>query len=206
MDYVTVIRQALSREVNVFDVVITAIEDYFHRQVSTISQMRERDNKKAKGDVFEALCLAWLSTSGHYAQVWTLAEFNQEYNSRLPRQDNGIDLVARTTTGWVAVQCKYRRSDRYVLWSTLSTFIGLCASTGPWETRLVMTNCRGVSHKVSRTPADRTHAIGTFRATTREHWLRICGIYYEERLPPATVPRTAEELRAARLAYYKTPQ
>lgn len=42
-----------------------------------------------------------------------------------------------------------------------------------------MTNCKGVTRKISPGPKDKTIACGTFRKTSREQWLKIVGDYHE---------------------------
>ena len=94
--------------------------------------------------------------------------------------DNGIDIVclkidADGLEKYSAVQCKYRKNiTQTVTWTTLSTFIGLCAVTGPWDEHIVMTNCKGVSRRtgVPKGPKDRTIAYGTFKKLSREHCAR----------------------------------
>jgi hypothetical protein len=96
-----------------------------------------------------------------------------------PRVDNGIDIVAQMSSqsGYVAVQCKYRKNIKQtVTWTSLSTFVGLCAVTGPWDRHLLMTNCRGVTRKVPKTPKDFTIAYGSFCSNfTWDKCLKING-------------------------------
>jgi hypothetical protein len=205
-DHKSVISRLLPKDkINVFDEFISEVEAYFHRQVSTISEMKERENKKAKGDVWELFCRDWLIASQRYVGVWLLKDFQAQFSSNLPKQDNGIDLIAQTPTGWVAIQCKYRSKAKTTDWKGLATFIGLCERTGPWEKFLVMTNCSGVTRKVPLTAKDQSICVGTFRGTNRETWLRLTGTFQEHRLSDVSTPnpKTLEELRAARLAKFE---
>lgn len=225
--YKTEISYLLSRSVdNIFDSLIEAIEAHFNRPVSSILEMKERGNKKLKGDLWENFCKDWLLATGKYSQVWLLSEWddyalNAPESYQLTKQDNGIDLIAATKTGYVAIQCKYRKKG-YVNWSSLSTFIGLCERTGPWEKYIVMTNAKGITRKLPQTEKDKAICLATFRSTSREVWLKIAGLYLEHSLDPSSTMSSVqtattssssevvvenkqlsqEEMRAARLARF----
>jgi hypothetical protein len=222
-----IISKLLSRpDINIFDELIKEIEAYFHRSVYSIQDMKDRDNKKTKGDFWELFCKDWLVASGKYINVWLLNDFNTQFDLDFSKQDNGIDLIAQTATGWVAIQCKYRGRGKYVDWKSLSTFIGLCERTGPWEKYLVITNCVGISRKLPRTPKDQSICRKTFQNTTREHWMKMVGTYQPHTLKEeitmeitnldgsinnvtwettSSVPKTLEELRAIRLSKFSQP-
>lgn len=206
----------LAKDTNVFLGLVEAIEQYYSRPVSTMLEMRARDNKKAKGDVWEAICKEWLIACGRYEAVYLLHEVPDAIREshKVKRVDNGIDIVAKTKTGYVAVQCKYRKKGK-VPWTTLSTFVGLCAVTGPWEKHVVITNCSGVTRRIPRGPKDASICLGTFKATKREVWLKMAGTYVEHKLTPPGVQASetlvedkveskpsVEELRALRLKHY----
>ncbi|CAH6420293.1 Restriction endonuclease [uncultured virus] len=204
-----IILHALSKpNINVFDEVISAIEYEFNKPARDIKEMKDRANKKKKGDIWEQFCKDWLLGTGNYSQVWLLDEYNQEFHHIVPKivpdktittikdikhqeyiskqsgpmnrtfiskQDNGIDIIAQTTTGqWFAIQCKYRNKGK-VSWGTLSTFLALCHRTGPWDKYIVMTNSTGITHKLPKTPKDKSICQTTFKNTTREHWLKMIG-------------------------------
>lgn len=218
-----IISKLLSRpNISIFDEFTKEIEAYFNRPVTNIDELKDKHNKKKKGDIWELFCRDWLLASGKYINVWLLKDFNTQFGLNF-YQDNGIDLIAQTSRGWVAVQCKYRGKCKYVDWKSLSTFIGLCERTGPWECYLVMTNCIGVSHKLPRTIKDRSVCRKTFQNTSREHWMKIVGTYQPHTLKEeikveitnldgstttttwsttSPSPKTLEELRAARLAKF----
>lgn len=169
--------------INIFDEYIKEFEAYFSRTVTSVSEMRLRDNKKVKGDAWELFCRDWLLSTDKYNNVWLLAEYFQQHNLTGSKQDNGIDLVAYTKDQkWVAVQCKYRKLGAYVDWKSLATFIGLCERTPGFSTYLVMTNCKGVTRKVPRTSKDKSICVGTFRKTPRVQWLKMTANYVEHRL------------------------
>ena len=203
--------------INIFDELVLRIESHFNRSVSSISEMKDRDSKKKKGDMFELFCKDWLLASGKYEQVWLLPEWHAhmkelEVENAIPKQDNGIDLIALSKDGYDAIQCKWRYSStrkyQKVTWQTLSTFIGLCERSGPWNKYIVMTNCSGVTRKLPMTKKDKSICVQTFRNTTREHWMKLVGNYVEHRLSDDAPIKSGkqelskEDLRAARLAHY----
>lgn len=178
-----VISKTINTDNNVFDAILHAVTMDFTKCVSNVTDMRERDSMKRKGDIWELFCKDWLLASGKYVAVYLLDEYNSQFadnNMFVSRQDNGIDILAQTTTGWHAIQCKYR-SKGYVTWKMLSTFIALCERTGPWEKYIVMTNAKGVTHKLPRTPKDKSICYRSFASTPREHWMRIIGTDHQYR-------------------------
>ena len=191
---------------NVFDRFIEELESYYNRSVSTIAEMKQRNDKKAKGTIWELFCQEWLRCDPLYLNVWLFNEVPEEIRLllKIGTVDNGIDIVAQVFAGFVAIQCKYRGKGTKVTWNTLSTFTGLCAVTGPWHKHIVMTNCAGVSRKIPRTPRDQSICLGSFRGTSRERWLKMTGTYVEHRLDESVQTKSlnAEAVREARLAYF----
>jgi hypothetical protein len=192
-----IITKSLSSDVNVFDECIRAIEIEHGRPVTNLSDLKKREDKKAKGDIWETFCLDWLEATGNYKNVWLFKDWlvfcseNQMDTMGLKtKQDNGIDIIAQTNKDkFVAVQCKYRKDmTKKVSWNTLSTFIGLCERTGPWELFIVMTNGKGVTRKVPKSKKDKSICIGTFRATPRTQWLRMAGLYEEHQTKSTQSP------------------
>lgn len=171
------INKALSRNVNIFDEIINDMEYEFNKPAYTIQEMKDRDDMKRKGDIWELFCRDWLQALPNYDKVLFLEEFNQENpNVFISKQDNGIDLIAITKKGtWHAVQCKYRKT-KYLSWTTLSTFIALCERSQCFEKFVVMTNCKGVTHKLPRTEKDKSICYTTLANTKRDHWLRMVGM------------------------------
>jgi len=161
---------------SIFDRLLLRFENYSSRAAPTIGDIKRRDNKRAKGLGWEKFCVFYLKNVLQYYQVWMWNEIPDDVRKYLKlgsKVDNGIDLVARqfnTNNNFVAVQCKYRKKiEQTVTWTMLSTFVGLCAQTGPWEKHIVMTNCKGVSRKtgIPKTIKDQTIAYGTFKNLTR---------------------------------------
>jgi len=212
-----VLREILSdgkESPSIFDRLLEKFENYSDRPASSIGEIKRRDNKKAKGDGWEKFCHFYLLKVLQFHKVWLWKEIPEEIRGLLKlksRVDNGIDLIAQRTnqSGYCAVQCKYRKKIiQTVTWTTLSTFVGLCAQTGPWEKEIVMTNCKGVSRKtgIEKMPKDQTIAYGTFKNLTRAQCtLSEPGTesnYHKLDEDPIFIITSQEDLRAARLAKF----
>ena len=173
---------------NIFDGCVEAIEIEHGRPVTNLCDLKKREDKKKKGDLWEVFCRDWLDASDKYKNVWLFQDWIQYCSEKQisskglqSKQDNGIDIIVELTNGkFGAVQCKYRKDMKRVTWNTLSTFIGLCERTGPWEQYIVMTNGRGVTRKVPKSKKDKSICIGTFRTTSRTQWLKMAGLYEEK--------------------------
>ena len=202
----------------IFDRLLEKFECFSERPVSSLGEMKRRDNKRLKGLGWEKFCQFYLSKVLQYNSVWLWNEIPENvrtYFKLKSKVDNGIDIVCMRLTEnghmqFSAVQCKYRKkTTQTVTWTTLSTFIGLCAVTGPWEEHIVMTNCKGVSRKtgIPKGPKDKTIAYGTFKNLSREQCLKSSpneASKYQSLndSKPEGQPKTIEELRAARLAKF----
>jgi hypothetical protein len=184
----TITRLLSVPNVNIFDGCVEAIEIEHGRPVTNLCDLKKREDKKKKGDLWEVFCRDWLEASDKYKNVWLFQDWvlycsEKQISSRglKSKQDNGIDLIVELTNGkYAAVQCKYRKDMKKVTWNTLSTFIGLCERTGPWEQYIVMTNGRGVTRKVPKSKKDKSICVGTFRGTSRTQWLKMAGLYVEK--------------------------
>ena len=202
---------------SIFDRLLLKFESFSDRPVSSLGDLKRRDNKRLKGLAWERFCCFYLSRVMEYQSVWLWSDIPDQVRAVLKlgsRVDNGIDIVAcrGQNSGYVAVQCKYRKKIlQTVTWTTLATFVGLCAQTGPWEKQIVMTNCKGVSRKtgIPRTPKDQTIAYGTFKNLSRAQCTRIevGGVSQDRRLVETETreekkPLTQEELRAIRLSKF----
>ena len=73
---VSSLRSILSRQDgdNTFEALIRDIETYHGRQVSSMHDLKARDNKKLKGDLFEEFCQLYLQAGGKYKTVWLWKE------------------------------------------------------------------------------------------------------------------------------------
>jgi predicted helicase len=176
---------------DIFDDCIREIELEHGRPVTNLSDLKKREDKKKKGDLWEQFCKLWLQSSDKYKNVWFFQEWINYCSETLrdplglkTRQDNGIDLIGQLGNGeFVAIQCKYRKDmNKKVTWNTLSTFIGLCERTGPWKEYIVMTNGKGVTRKIPKSKKDKSICIGTFRRTPRIQWLKMTDLYNENKL------------------------
>lgn len=215
----------------IFDELVKDIEMFTSQPVTGMLQLRNKHENSMKGDLWERFCLIYLGQTKKCTQVWTLTDLPVEVSKtlKLPRsQDNGIDLVGYIDgKGYVAIQCKYRspysKSVAYkngqriftsakVTWSSISTFVGLCAQTGPWYQQWIVTNCSGIGNrKIPRTAKDKSLCLKTFQGTAREEWIAIMKSFsgshgYTElgvKSGETTKEPTLEELRSLRLKCFE---
>lgn len=201
------IRYLLSKptQENIFDNFIQQLEIYYGRRVAGMEELKYRENKKLKGDIFEEFCQQYLLAINKYDKVYLFKQIPEDIKNKLnlkTKVDDGIDIVGVVKgEKYVAIQCKYRKKENSkVPWKSLSTFIALAERTGPYVEYLVMTNCSGVTRKLPKTNKDKTLAKGSFRKTKREVWLKMAGDYKENKLVEEKAKKlTLEEMREARL-------
>lgn len=204
---------------NVFDEFIQECQKWYSQPAHTLQEMRTRDNKKVRGDIFEDFCVLYLKEVKGYQDVWLLEDVPEDLLTQLSlkRRDMGIDLIVRHNGEWFAVQCKYKTPSpgkkSYITWSALSTFYAMCLRTGPWAKYIVMTNCDYTRHQGPKGPKDLSICLGTFRATSSDQWIKMCNIQGNvlevpsnsvellRQKPSSELSR--EEVRALRLAYYE---
>jgi hypothetical protein len=195
---------------NRFDEFIKECQAWYAKPAHTFTEMRVRNNKKIRGDIFEEFCVLYLKEIKGYQNVWRLEDVPEDILQSLSmkRKDMGIDLIVSTDSGFYAVQCKYkaptaRKSS--ISWSTLSTFYALCLRTGPWAKYIVMTNCDYTKHQGPKTEKDISICLGTLRGITAESWIKLCGIEGHSLAIETSQPKSKEELRELRLMYYSKP-
>lgn len=195
---------------NLFDEFLKDCQKWYEEPVHTFTEMRTRDNKKIRGDIFEEFCVLYLKHVKKYTQVWRLPDVPDEILTKLTvkRQDMGIDLIAEKNGKYTAIQCKYKKHNtmkpKNILgWKQLSTFYALCLRTGPWEKYIVMTNCDYVRHQGKKTPKDLSICLKSLENITKEEWTLMCEIEGNT-LTQSSVRLSQEELRAARLARFQT--
>lgn len=193
---------------NLFDEFTKECQKWYEQPAHTFTEMRTRDNKKIRGDVFEDFSVLYLKHVRGYDEVWRLADVPEHVlgGLGLKRPDMGIDIVAEKNGKYTAVQCKYKKhttvKPKNVLsWKSLSTFYALCLRSGPWEKYIVMTNCDYVRHAGKKTPKDLSICLKTFQNTSKEEWTRMCELEGQT-VTQASAPKTQVDLRAARLAYF----
>lgn len=206
----------LRSPVNLFDEFMTECQKWYDEPAHTFVEMRTRDNKKVRGDIFEEFCVLYLKHVRKFEKVWRLEDVPADVLEKLSmqRRDVGIDIVAESKGKYFAIQCKYKKhtsvKKNIVTWKSLSTFYALCMRTGPWEKYIVMTNCEYARHMGKKTEKDISICLRKLRSTTREQWFAMCEVEGGEAVAPAggmsapkSKPLTPEELRAKRLAFFE---
>ena len=192
---------------NYFDEFIIECQKWYSQPAHTFTEMRTRDNKKIRGDIFEEFCVLYLTQVKGYT-AWRLEDVPDDILQKLSlkRKDMGIDIVVSHEDKFYAVQCKYktptaRKSS--VSWSALSTFYAMCLRTGPWQKYIVMTNCNFTKHQGIKTEKDVSICLGTFQGMTAENWLKMCLIEGNVLVNQEIKQNPSkDDLRALRLAFY----
>jgi hypothetical protein len=205
---------------NLFDEFILECQKWYSQPAHSLVEMRKRDNKKIRGDIFEEFCVLYLKHIKNYEKVWRLEDVPEDLLTKLSlkRRDMGIDIICENNNIFTAVQCKYKKRGKAVSWKELSTFYALCMRSGPWEKYIVMTNCEYANHMGQKTEKDLSICIGTFRGISKEDWIKMCGLIgntIQDKVDAPVVENTnilisniqtiidpKEKLRALRLAYY----
>ena len=192
---------------NLFDAFLVECQKWYEQPAHTFTEMRVRDNKKVRGDVFEEFCVLYLKHVRKFQNVWRLENVPDELLTKLSlkRPDVGIDIIAESGGKYYAVQCKYKKhvsmKKNVVTWKALSTFYALCMRTGPWEKYIVMTNCDYCRHMGKKTVKDVSICLKTLQSITKEQWIEMCEKKGD--VVDSTVKKlTVDELRAARLARF----
>jgi predicted helicase len=200
----------LQSPLNLFDEFIKECQKTYEKPAHNFAELRNRNNKKIKGDIFEDFCVLYLKHVLNNENVWLLKDIPENILQQLglKRRDMGIDIVIENNNVYQAVQCKYKKhisSKKNVLtWKVLSTFYALCLRSGPWEKYIVMTNCDYVLHQGIKTNQDISLCLKTFQNITKDDWLKMCDTNGENLITNIinTTP-SKEELRNLRNNYYK---
>jgi hypothetical protein len=196
---------------NLFDEFILECQKFYEEPAHTFTEMRTRDNKKIRGDIFEDFCVLYLKYVKKFDNAWRLEDVPDDILEKLSlkRKDMGIDLIVENKGIYSAVQCKYKKQLGYkktsITWKALSTFYALCMRSGPWDKYIVMTNCDYARHVGKKTDKDLSICIGTFRKITKDDWIKMCQ-KNENQVKESIIPLSQEELRLKRLAYYDKKQ
>ena len=172
--------------------------------VSSIQQLKTRENMKIRGDLFESFCQLYLLHTRKYDDVWLLRDVPDNVLStlHLSRNDMGIDIICRKDDLFYAIQAKYRKftgKTRVLSWKSLSTFYALCLRSGPWCSYIVMTNCNYVRRVGKKTPNDVSICLQSFRNMKHDDWIvlgQLKGYVLTE--SPRNID-SAESLREARI-------
>ncbi len=181
----SIIRMSLneSDSEQIFNSMCNRFEIFYSQQKAhTISDFKKK-SKKQKGDLFEVFCQMYLINTKQFKEVWLLKEVPEPilHKLGLARQDVGIDLICQDLLGdFTCVQAKYRRRRsgtkwQTLNWETLSTFLALCARTGPYFQYIVMTTAKSI-RMFGRTSSKDVHlTLKDFENTKREFWREMLG-------------------------------
>jgi len=193
---------------NLWDAFEAECQKFYNEPAHSLTDMRTRDNKKVRGDIFEDFCVLYLRNVGGYDNAWRLEDVPPEILEKMgmKRQDFGIDIIVEKAGKYSAVQCKYKKhvssKINMVTWKALSTFYALCLRTGPWEKYIVMTNCSYVRHQGKKTQKDVSIGLKKLQTMTSDQWVSMCNLVGQTMSVVSTEkPKTVEELRTARLKF-----
>jgi len=170
-----------SNKDNIFDILILKIESYIEGQTAhNMIELKEQANdKKKKGDLFEAFCYLYIKNILKHDEVWMWSNIPPKIKQELglnTTQDYGIDIVSMKNDNYYAIQCKYRKpkdSIQTIPWKSLSTFYGIVNKTGPWIKHVTMTNVNGCRHIGHKTDKDLSICIRTFQSLKNIAWLNL---------------------------------
>jgi hypothetical protein len=194
---------------NLFDEFIKECITHYSQPAHNLQELRTRENKKIKGDVFEEFCVLYLKNVKGYTNAWRLEDVPDFILEKLSlkRKDMGIDLIVEKDGVYSSVQCKYKTliglKKVGITWKVLSTFYSLCMRTGPWDKYIVMTNCNFVRHVGKKTDKDVSIVLSSFQKINKEEWIKMCnvtGTKLQETLEKNVT--NLESVREKRLAYF----
>ena len=193
---------------NLFDEFTKECQKWYEQPAHTFTEMRTRDNKKIRGDIFEDFTVLFLKHARNFNNVWRLGDVPDDVLDKLglkKHQDMGIDIVAERNGKYHAVQCKYKKhvsmKKNILTWKQLSTFYALCLRTGPWDQYIIVTNCDYTRHAGKKTSKDVSICLKTLQNITKEQWTLMCELD-GNKLTEVKTQKTPDEIRAARLAYF----
>jgi predicted helicase len=193
---------------NLFDEFQAECQKWYEQPAHTFTEMRTRDNKKIRGDIFEDFTVLFLKHARDFQEVWRLGDVPDNVLDKLGlkrNQDMGVDIVAKKDNKYYAVQCKYKKHTSFkkniLTWKQLSTFYALCLRTGPWEKYIVVTNCEYTRHAGKKTTKDVSICLKTLQNITKEQWTKMCELEGHT-LTESSNPKNLDDLRAARLARF----
>ncbi len=116
---------------------------------SVLDELRAVSTSEAdKGDRFERLMKAYLTTDPVYAEQFSDVWRWQEWPGNGQRHDTGIDLVAqdRSTGGLVAIQCKFYAPTTMVGKPDIDSFLAASGTTDFDERMIISTTDRWNGH------------------------------------------------------------
>ena len=185
----------LKSPINLFDEFLNNCQNFYERPAHNLIELRSRKNTKLKGDIFEEFCVLYLINIKKHDNVWRLQDVPDDILIKLglKRRDMGIDIIAQKDGLYDAVQCKYKKDNKFksknvLSWKTLSTFYALCMCSGihnqenkrEWNKHIVMTNCDYVRHVGEKTSKDLSICLKSFQKISKDEWLSMCNIEYHK--------------------------
>jgi len=196
---------------NKFDCLMREVENYIEGGTAhNMTELKEKaNNKKKKGDLFEAFCFLYLEIVLNHEQVWFYKDFPKELKDQfhLTKNDYGIDLLSKKGGHYYAIQCKYKKPQdkvQIISWRALSTFYAIVVKTGPWLKHITMTNVNGCKHIGEKTEKDWSICIGTFRKIDHFMWLKMSNIEESETVIENKIITDKEIMRNKRVAYFSS--
>ena len=199
----------LKSPTNLWDAFEEECRKFYNEPAHTLTEMRTRDNKKIRGDIFEDFCVVYLLKIKKYDNVWRLPDVPDEILEKLTmkRQDFGIDIIAEKNGVYSAIQCKYKKQTtrtNSITWKSLSTFYALCLRCGPFNQYIIMTNANNVRRMGKKTSKDISICLKTLQGITNEEWTSMCNLEAYNLSENTSSPKNLEELRKARLRFFET--
>ena len=208
---IELINKQIDYDKNKFDLLIADIENYIEGGTAhNMTELKEKaNNKKKKGDLFEAFCFLYLEIVLNHEQVWFYKDFPKELKDQfhLTKNDYGIDLLSKKGDHYYAIQCKYKKPQdkvQIISWRALSTFYAIVVKTGPWLKHITMTNVNGCKHIGEKTEKDWSICIGSFRKIDHFMWLKMSNIEESELVIENKIITDKEVMRNKRLAYFSS--
>jgi predicted Fe-S protein YdhL (DUF1289 family) len=209
------IRELIAKNIqtdnNKFDILMQEIENYIEGGTAhNMTELKEKaNNKKKKGDLFEAFCFLYLEIVLNHEQVWFYKDFPKELKDQfhLTKNDYGIDLLSKKGDHYYAIQCKSKKPQdkvQIISWRALSTFYAIVVKTGPWLKHITMTNVNGCKHIGEKTEKDWSICIGSFRKIDHFMWLKMSNIEESEVVIENKIITDKEVMRNKRLAYFSS--
>jgi hypothetical protein len=185
--YISTILRTSQKNENLFDKFMELLTKYYEKPANNMLELRNKRNKKQKGDIFECFCLLYMKyvykycDNAKYQNVWLLKNLPDEIKERLnlTNHDVGIDLIAQDSNDkFYAIQAKYRKKNRYKMyaglsWKVLSTFYGLVLKTGPYKKHIVITNGHYARHIGIKTKKDESICLKTLQKIKYIKWLEM---------------------------------
>jgi hypothetical protein len=222
----TIVKNFIQKNINkpnIFDEIILDIHNYNN----TLNAYNMKDlkiklnDKKIKGDLWEAFCYLYLKNILEHNDVWLYNDIpeNVKNDLHLTKKDFGIDIVSKKNNDYFAIQCKYKKPSektQIVSWRALSTFYGIVTKTGPWKKHIIMTNVNGCAHIGKKTEFDKSICIKTFQSIKYFEWLKMAeldsmnviindnlNVIINDNIKKDKIINDKEEIRLKRLEFYE---